>query len=62
MLSPLTQPEKELQLNLKTCNTQNCQKMELYGSPTTKDLIKEATVIQTGRRGKETETRRRGRG
>ena len=34
------QPEKELQLDLKTNNTQNYQKIELYGSPTTKDLKK----------------------
>ena len=31
---------RELQLNLKTNNTQNCQKIELYGSPTTKYLKK----------------------
>ena len=31
---------KELQLYLKTNNTQNCQKIELYGSLTTKDLEK----------------------
>ena len=34
----LAQPQKELQLNLKSNNTQNCQKIELYGIPTTKDL------------------------
>ena len=27
-------------VNLKTNNTQNCQKMGLYGSPTTRDLKK----------------------
>ena len=32
--------KKESQLNLKTNKTQNCQKIELYGSPTTKDLKK----------------------
>ena len=31
---------KELQLNLKTNDNLNCQKIELYGSPTTKDLKK----------------------
>ena len=38
MLCLLVQPQRELQLNLKTNNTQNCQKIELYGSLTTKDL------------------------
>ena len=33
--------------NLKTINNQNCQKIELYGSPTTKEFI------QTGRRGRD---------
>ena len=36
----LTQPQRDLQLNLKTDNTQNCQKTKPYGSPTTKDLKK----------------------
>ena len=36
----LEQPPKELQLNLKTSNTQNCQKIKLYGSHTAKDLKK----------------------
>ena len=40
MLRLLAHPQKELQLNLKTNNTQNCQKIELYGSVTTKDLKK----------------------
>ena len=40
MFHLLTQPQKELQLNLTTNNTQNYQKIELYGSPTTKDLKK----------------------
>ena len=31
---------QELQLNLKTNNTQNCQKIKLYGGPTNKDLKK----------------------
>ena len=35
--------------HLKTKNNQNCQKIELYGSPTTKELKK--MFIQTGRRG-----------
>ena len=34
------QPQKELQLDLKTNNTQNCHKIELYVSPRTKDLKK----------------------
>ena len=40
MLCLLTQPQEELQLNLKTSNTQNCQKIQLHGSLTTKDLKK----------------------
>ena len=40
MLCLLMQPQKELQIDLKTSNTQNHQKTELYGSPTTKDLKK----------------------
>ena len=39
MLRFLVQPQKKkLQLDLKTNDTQNHQKIELYGSPTTKDL------------------------
>ena len=34
MLHLLAQPQKELQLDLKTDNTQNHQKIELYGSLT----------------------------
>ena len=34
----LVQPQKESQLDLKTNNTQNRQKIQLYGSMTTKDL------------------------
>ena len=63
MLRLLAHPQKELQLNLKTNNTQNCQKIKLYGSPTTKDLKKPQTS-QTDRRGGDMETggkaRRRG--
>ena len=40
MLDLLMQPQKELQLYLKTNNAQNCQKIELYGSLTAKDLKK----------------------
>ena len=36
----LTQLQKKLQLNYKTESTQKCQKIELYGSPTTKELKK----------------------
>ena len=39
-------PQKELQLDLNTNNTQNHQKIELCGSPTTK------TFMQMGRRGR----------
>ena len=34
----LAQPQQKLQLNYKTTITQNCQKIELYGSSTTKEL------------------------
>ena len=37
MLHFLVQPQRELQLHLKTISNQNCHKIELYG-PTTKDL------------------------
>ena len=37
--------------NLKTKNNQNCQKIKLYGSPTTKELKKE-TFIQTDKMGR----------
>ena len=40
MLHLLMQPWKKLKLHLKTGNTQKHQKIELYGSPTTKDLKK----------------------
>ena len=35
--------------NLKTKNHQNCQKIELYGSPTTKELKKKHPSRQVGR-------------
>ena len=34
--------------NLKTKNNQNCQKIELYGSPTTKELKKKYSSRQVG--------------
>ena len=34
--------------NLKTNNNQNCQKIELYGSPTTKELKKKYSSRQVG--------------
>ena len=43
----LTKLQQKLQLDYKTSITQNCQKIELYGSPTTKHF-KEATFIQMG--------------
>ena len=48
MLCLLMQPQKELQIDLKTSNTQNHQKTELYGSPTTKDLKKPHSSRQVG--------------
>ena len=38
-LPPLTTKRRTTK-NLKTKNNQNCQKIELYGSPTTKELKK----------------------
>ena len=35
----LQKPQKELQIDLRTSNTQNRQKIELYGSLTTQDLV-----------------------
>ena len=43
--------------NLTTKNTQNCRKIELYGSPTTKDLKK--TFVQVGSGGRDGELRQR---
>ena len=40
MLHLLVQSQTELQLDLKTDNTRNCQKIELDGSLTTEDLKK----------------------
>ena len=40
MLHLLVQPQKKLKPDLKTNNTQNCQKIELYESWTIKDLKK----------------------
>ena len=51
MLCLPAQPKKET-TNLKTKNNQNCQKIELHGSLTTKEL-KKKQFIQTGRRGRE---------
>ncbi|KAF6095114.1 hypothetical protein HJG60_012086 [Phyllostomus discolor] len=58
MLPLFAQHKKELQLNIKTNNTQNCQKIELYGSLTTKDLKKSPSSRWVG--GAEMETRWRG--
>ena len=46
--------------NLKTKNNQNCQKIKLYGSPTSKELNEE-TFIHTGRRGRDRQLGWRGR-
>ena len=50
MLHFLVQPQRELQLYLKTNNNWDCQKTELYESLNNQSF-KEATFIQTGRRG-----------
>ena len=44
----LTQPQQKLQLNYKTPITQNSQKIELYGSLTTKELKKSHLSRQVG--------------
>ena len=48
MLHLLMQPQKELQLDLKTNKTQNYQEIKLNGSPTTKDLKKPCLSRQVG--------------
>ena len=48
MLCLLMQTPRELQLNLKTNNIQNCQKIKLYESPTTKNLKKPHLSRQVG--------------
>ena len=48
MFGLFVQPQRELQLNLKTKNTQNFQKIKLYGSPTTKSLKKPHSSRQVG--------------
>ena len=53
----LAQPQQKLQLNCKTNVTQQCQKINLYGSLTTKEL-KKVTYIQMGRRGRDEEMQR----
>ena len=52
----LAQPQQKLQLNYKTTITQNHQKIELYGSLTTKELKKSHSSRGLGG----PETRRRG--
>ena len=44
----LNQPQKKLQLNNKTTIFQNCQKIELVGSPATKELKKSHSSRQVG--------------
>ena len=39
---------KKRTTNLKTKNNQNCQKIELYGSPTTKELKKKHSFRPVG--------------
>ena len=48
MLHLLAQLQKESQLDIKTNNTQNHQKIELYGNATTKDLKKQHSSRQVG--------------
>ena len=44
----LTQQQQKLQLNYKTTITQNHQKIELYGSSTTKELKKSSSFRWVG--------------
>ena len=53
------QKHKKDKTNLKTKINQNCQKIEFYGSPTTKES-KKKTFIQTGRRGRKEQPGQRG--
>ena len=46
--SPTCTTIRRITTNLKTKNTQSCQKIELYGSPTTKDLKKPYSSRQVG--------------
>ena len=48
MLHLLTQPQEELQLNLRINNTQDCQKIELCGSLISKDLKKPHSSRRVG--------------
>ena len=50
---------KRTTTNLKTKSNQNCQKIELYGIPTTKEL-KKKTPIQTGRMDRDEQLGREG--
>ena len=54
----LAQPKEGHQQIFKKANNQNYQKIELYGSLTTKDLKKKH--IQISRRGTDGQTRQRG--
>ena len=47
LLAP--QQQKKTTINLKTKNNQNCQKIELYGSLTTKELKKKHSFRLVGR-------------
>ena len=47
--SPPWETQKEIQLDLKTNNTQNWQKTKLYGNLTTEDLKKPHSSRQVGR-------------
>ena len=58
----LAHPQRELQVNLKTTNMKNCQKVKLHGSLTTKYLKKPhssrqvgGTEIRNRQKGKETQ-------
>ena len=60
MLHFLAQP-KRITTNLKTKNNHNCQKIKLYGNPTTKELKKHSSRLveekETGGQGSEDTTK-----
>ena len=45
---PLPTTKRRTTTNLKTKNNKNCQKIKLYGSPTTKELKKKLSPRQVG--------------
>lgn len=59
MFHLLVEQQRELQLNLKTINNQNCQEIKMYLP--NNHRFKEATFFQTGTRGRDMKTGRESR-